>query len=243
MKLNQIVLQESQVEITREHVDAWTSAIIDECEPFLNEGGSQITLYRGDDESQPFMAKRTPSNRKPKDIPPQLHRALDNWFENQFGIPYRSQSVFATGNRRQALEYGDVFLFYPIGQYSYLWGERPHGWDLFQTFKSTRFLEYIDTYHDQYGIDEDGLENSEIGGSINLDVLLQHYPNEISNAAMDFFKQNVTWNHNNDLDDAITDGGEIMFHCEEYFIVNANALSQHNLYGTFFDMLDYKFNK
>jgi len=65
------------------------------------------------------------SNRYPKDSPEEFHSFVDDAFNNEFGVRYRSNSVFVTGNRNVADDYGDhVFGIFPTGtNYSYAWSE------------------------------------------------------------------------------------------------------------------------
>ena len=43
--------------------------------------------------------------RRPRDIPLELHSELQKWFSEQFGIDYRGQALFCTGNLAVAQGY------------------------------------------------------------------------------------------------------------------------------------------
>lgn len=61
-------------------------------------------------------------DRRPSSTPSHIHRAVDNYFEDKFGIPFRSASVFAAGGRRiTASNYGKVHIIFPKGKFDFLW--------------------------------------------------------------------------------------------------------------------------
>ena len=59
-----------------------------------------------------------------------LHEEVDEYFFNNFGIKFRSQSVFCTGDIKSALEYGKVAIIEPIGDFQICWS--PKCYDLIE---------------------------------------------------------------------------------------------------------------
>jgi hypothetical protein len=59
-----------------------------------------------------------------------LHEKVDEYFFNQFGIKFRSQSVFCTGKIKSALKYGKVAVIEPIGRFEICWS--PKCYDLIE---------------------------------------------------------------------------------------------------------------
>jgi hypothetical protein len=60
--------------------------------------------------------------RRPRDTSIALHAAMGRWFNQKFGIDYRSKALFCTGSRKIASGYIDAHKFLievaPIGDYS-----------------------------------------------------------------------------------------------------------------------------
>lgn len=60
--------------------------------------------------------------RTPRDMPPTIHRVVNEWFVDRFGVGYREQSLFCTGNPAIAAGYlsglTSLITLEPIGDYS-----------------------------------------------------------------------------------------------------------------------------
>jgi len=74
-------------------------------------------------------------DRQPRDTPIENHQCADEWFRNEFGTRYRSQSVFVTGSLAVAgayAKYGKVtgstplavVRVLPLGPYSFCWSPK-----------------------------------------------------------------------------------------------------------------------
>lgn len=70
--------------------------------------------------------KATRKDRKPRFIPEDVHNEMDNVLYDMFGWYPRSNGVF-TGSEGVAREFATniskVYLFFPVGDYSYIWTE------------------------------------------------------------------------------------------------------------------------
>ena len=98
--------------------------IMQNCGPFLRQIKSLKTdiLYRGVngiDTSKLMVKLPCPVNRKPSDTWLSTHDAADQWFLDNTGIRYRSNSVFCTGDQYVASGYGDTFAIIPVGEFSF----------------------------------------------------------------------------------------------------------------------------
>ena len=51
-------------------------------------------------------------------------RDIDNVFDEDFGVRPRTQGAFTTGSYADAGTYGKPYLFFPIGEYKYIWSDR-----------------------------------------------------------------------------------------------------------------------
>lgn len=104
--------------------------ILKDCQFFLRESKFDPehpfyhALFRGiktDHDDEILRKWKVDDSRQPKDMPLVLHDTLDDFFEEEFGVRFRSESVFATGSTQMAWEYGKVYLVFPIGHFEYIW--------------------------------------------------------------------------------------------------------------------------
>jgi hypothetical protein len=74
--------------------------------------------------------------RKPVTTPLGVHQACDAWYQARFHSPFRSGSLFGTGNLEQAKKYLDkqavLLKFWPIGPFKICYS--PLVYDLFEHF-------------------------------------------------------------------------------------------------------------
>lgn len=118
----------------RKKIDAATAAQIikRDCAYFLKNSGfdpadvERTAIFRGSDNisTEPGELKAIPvnKNRRPLTTPMAIHQAADEYMEKQFGVKFRSQSVFVTPDSGIAEEYGrGTYLVFPIGEFKYLW--------------------------------------------------------------------------------------------------------------------------
>lgn len=111
-----------------------------ECQPFLKDlkKASPINnlLYSGRKEKTLEAFRGTVrKNRVPKDTPLSIHNWLDSWFEENFGIKARSNSLMAVGDTSVAKGYGNLYAIFPIGNYEIIWS--PEISDLYTEFRGS----------------------------------------------------------------------------------------------------------
>ena len=101
--------------------------------PYLKELEREFKGYKkgsmfflsGRTNNKDVFKRKIRKNRSPKDMPEDAHESLDDGFYDEFGVHYRSNAVFVTGNFNTADSYGDnVYMIFPIGQYSYAWSNQ-----------------------------------------------------------------------------------------------------------------------
>lgn len=101
-----------------------------DCMPFIKEmkaNNLQGWFYRATDNYYNFISKpiKPRKDRRPRNTVKELHNYLNMWFKKKFGWKPRSEGVFASSDRNQ-LEflYGEPFLFFPIGNYKYVYNPK-----------------------------------------------------------------------------------------------------------------------
>jgi len=81
----------------------------------------------------PYVA----NERRPRDTPVELHSLTNNWFEKQFGLRFRSRTLFCSGNKEMAREYCDenhgLISIRPVGEFKLCYS--PNCADLYRHFQ------------------------------------------------------------------------------------------------------------
>ena len=111
-----------------DNIPAARKAIEKDCQKYLKESGGKTfdernVLFRGKhgwDGNSLWKVRSRGRPRQPKDTPQILHRMANIAFKKEFGWPVRD-GVFTTSNSYMASDYGRVGVFYPIGNYKYVW--------------------------------------------------------------------------------------------------------------------------
>lgn len=108
-------------------------AIKDHCSWFINESAGK-PMFRGIPKKRVIAGKLEninttkiswtphPSDRKPKDSDPAFNFIMNSMIDAGFGIEnIRRKSFFATGNKAQAIVYGEVMFCLPKGKPKWMW--------------------------------------------------------------------------------------------------------------------------
>lgn len=142
-----------------------------------------------------IFKKKVRKERKPMDTIPELHRIVDDWFEEEMGIRARSEAVFCFGEsgRKNASEYGSLAVILPIGKFTYVWS--PEVADLYEDV-----LKKLQTHNRE-------IRPAYVGPTGKPDVEAIH---EVMN------KLGYTING---FDKACQAAVEIMIDCDEYYVI------------------------
>lgn len=121
-------------------------SIVKDCKPYIKENPrivepnayifSGISLWRGyRKKPDPFLKVVPRKNRKPVDVPEDVHNRLNKLLYKKFGWHVRSEGVFATGDKFVAGCYGSgEYIMFPIGKYKYVWS--PKVFDMWEDLKT-----------------------------------------------------------------------------------------------------------
>ena len=175
-----------------------------EAKPFIDKSEGGGLLVRGTDHKPPTLARiKLPSgrevdvgitavrkDRRPMDVPSDVHSKTDDWMNETFGIRGRSQTAFVFGEHRasDAKSYGELYAVIPQGDFKFLWS--PKVTDMFDYYQYKGFGERVRGLH---GADKDT--------AIELELLNMEYTDT-------------------DLRRAIKSGNEIMIECQHLLLVN-----------------------
>ena len=92
-----------------------------DCKPFLTDWRKLKTdkfLMSGRKDDTFFTKKKVRKNRKPKSTPLSIHKLMNHWFHEKFGVKSRSNAVFCSFNEKLSNYYGKLFSIFPIGKYN-----------------------------------------------------------------------------------------------------------------------------
>jgi hypothetical protein len=102
-----------------------------------------------------FKRKKVRTDRKPKDTPIDIHKWIDDWFYEKFGIRVRSNCIFVSFDYEVANDYGDPCYIIPIGRYI--------------TIASSIYTDlYNDILQDRLNIGYEKIEKSELISYLKL---------------------------------------------------------------------------
>lgn len=91
------------------------------CAPFLK--ATNKMFFRGAEKYVDFMRYPVRQDRAPRDMPMELHEAIDDAFVRRFGWKARSSGAFACQERDETLNYGQPYMFFPIGNFKFVYSD------------------------------------------------------------------------------------------------------------------------
>ena len=153
-----------------------------DCGKFLKEirYGRHGFLYRGRGDLQietyKKFASRVESGRRPMNTDPSMHNHLNKKFKDMFGWNVRD-GAFASFSKEAAEFYGAVYLFFPIGDYKYVWS--PTICDLFARLPGAGKF-YPWTEQEQKDQIDKLLSDYKDTGLLEAAINVRHLSNEIS---------------------------------------------------------------
>ena len=108
-------------------------AIKTHCQPYLKEIDNNIEqhkMYRGmrGTDDVVMTGRVRLDGRDPMSTGRDVHRYINRYFQVRYGEQFRN-SMFASGKADFAKDYGDLFLVFPRGEFTFIWS--PHVIDMF----------------------------------------------------------------------------------------------------------------
>lgn len=131
-KFNQFIFENNDISNDPEQVIQYIKT---NCSSFLSVVGTQ-NLYRGFAEStmpkEDVIVLSPRTDRKPKDTALIIHNAIEKLLREEGFKATRSNSFFTTSNKIDAMEYGEIFVCFPLNGFSFTWS--PVLGDLYNSF-------------------------------------------------------------------------------------------------------------
>lgn len=199
---------------------------------FLNEVSAPYKIpLRGIQTPPPLLRiYQTRVDRRPKDSIPALHTKLDNLLAEEFGIKYRSTSVFTTSNQQVAFEYGYPTFALPLDDFKFCWS--PVSDDALSHFSLRGFLRFVES---------DGNDAAKAKFK-SEGISVRHFAPEATNHVVQSFiaagdtdvaplfdrwvetRYREARYQETDYSAAHKAGHEVMWHCSEVAIIRADPL-------------------
>lgn len=190
----------------------------------LSKSNFAYFIYRASKKTVGTIEKITPrNNRIPKDMPTKLHNLIDNLFKKKFGWKARSVGVFAASQYFNNFnEYGTEYLFFPIGQFKFVWS--PEIKDLYEMFDWDTLSYYKggDVKKEVLYNDYNNYLDLHPGEDMEYDEYIDKHEKIIDNAMKTRINDLVKTYTDKDLTKALEKGHEIMFKCDKYYLVWPN---------------------
>jgi hypothetical protein len=180
-----------------------------DCKPFLNEHFKSKTsmglLYRGSSSKSVKDIRKinVRKNREPRDVNILIHNIFNDLFQEKFGWKARSEGVFVVANKKYSSIYGKSHIFFPIGNYEYLWN--PDITDLFgKLLRDPEIRKAITGFVDLYGKSK----------KEQLEELLEIKKKDFKRIVDGYINYNLIWliEHSSP--------NEIIFKCDKYYLIN-----------------------
>lgn len=188
------------------------------CEPWVNATDGMISgfVWRGIKTAgrTDAFVRKTRTDRKPLHTTDELHIAFNTMLEIAGSKANRTNSAFVTNRLDQASGYGDVYAYFPIGNFDYAWSPRFGDWTSGINYRelALRYLKLSPELRqtiktiDSWRVGD--VLISEFGQTVFQDK--RHYD---VNAIKNDFKANEG------LREAIDSGHEIMIRTDKYLLV------------------------
>lgn len=203
-----------------------------DCQPFLKElKKTERFLYSGRNQDDRYLNFKIRKNRYPRDTASEIHELFDEHFKKKFGIKLRSESMFVSGDTKQADAYGYIYYVFPKGKYGLYYNTRIH--DLWTGLQGAIKQEKTEMhpsliYNLKYDMHTDQLvtfsewdapnSKDEYDGFTNVKEWYSHFIGKIVNK----YKKG-------DLKGAIIFKGEVMLVCDSVYLLRESEFDKKEL--------------
>lgn len=177
-----------------EDIDLLTKEIKEKCQPFIKAAGN-LPMFRCMVPPENYIRK-VRKDRQPQNSLPFDHDVMNAWFDENFGVKHRSESLFVAGGSKidelTELYHDTYYGVFPIGDFKFVWS--PEYFDVWAE---------LDTSYPQ------STRNDEEKANRKQQVLKILTNGKYSDK---------------DLQSALRSGNEMMIECDEYVIVPADMM-------------------
>lgn len=204
-----------------------------DCSKWLKEvkNPSKSLIYRGSKSvslgKNLLTKKSVRTDRSPKDTPKKMHDYIDNWFNKKFGIKFRSQALFVSGDKDIANQFGKVWIVFPINDYDYLWS--PFFKDMTEDIDDA-IMTRVKKLFNSYELSKEDFEYIQKYGSYASISIYR------GNEILDYVLDKAEYKMNLNLTAAIKQGLEIMIYTDEYYMLG--PLNEQNNNDKIYEILD-----
>lgn len=186
-----------------------------DCEPFIKKirgiSARHLPMHGLKTVLDTWEIKRLTQREKPRDMPIEMHNAIDDYFEARFGWRARSQSIFTVGDYDKAKKYGrEVALCFPIGEnFQTLWGKDIK--DLYNWLFRKKILQ------------------DEFGNPIYVfkDEMVKMIPSKIEKTIAELKK--VRWYYNEMIKEGYESRNEVLVNADKVYIISTFAKENYDM--------------
>ncbi len=208
MKINEVApIYPKQLHVSE---DKLITIIKTHCSEFIPTLLSSGPLYRGiTNEYIPIFIASARDYRRPKDTYIKYQEAIDNKLKDAGFTALRGNSIFVTGEKYAALNYGSVYYIFPLNGFTCTWGL---SYDLTSDFAlNAENWNYCEEMDELQPTDE------QIKKSLKTSHHRMYF--DLQELTLEEFVKKYEFHNNEYLGDAITTGREIYIR-GQYIAVN-----------------------
>jgi len=231
---------------SEEDIPKFIKGIKSDCLPFIKEMEDNWKtypkfLYRGM-KSGEYLSKHTVRNdRRPLHTPKEIHDLVDINMKKKFGWKPRSEGLFVTPSKDEALGYGPAYYIFPIGNYKYIWSPYIEDFyvDLRSKFPSWMLNKdkHIKELNVRWEWKFDDKRKNDLRVKNNITWLTSKTKEEyIAKSIEDrermignFIKSYVMQCIDYDLERALNISNEVMFKCDKYYAMYSTYMEPKDL--------------
>lgn len=161
-------------------------------------------------------------DRKPVGTPLSIHNTANDFFTKEFGVPVRSQALFASGCRMQADEYGTPYCIIPKGKFSFYWSPK--------VYDFTVTMDTIFEESEEYRRHQEKIAQLQAQGMYGQDAKLYRHSSNVwgeRNKDLIMSRLKDLGYRDTNLEQAIESGNEIAFVCDEVFVLEQETLNEY----------------
>lgn len=194
------------MELMPYELDDFAERVMRECSNYLDNRDEFTNLYRGmHGAATDTVHYDVPIRRKDLYGDPALMQALSKQMKQDGFSATRTNSIFATSDPEWAIQFGDVFVVYPVGSYA-------------MTFFDAQQMPYgADLGNNRWATGTISAHRSEFPSELDDKQIIQQYPDQIAEMFWNDYGQ--LFENSTSVFDAYDLGSEVMIAGSNYHAV------------------------
>ncbi len=185
------------------------------CKPYFKRFKKEkLILYSGRKRLNTWFEGKIRKNRKPLDMPEELHELTNNHFEKKFGVSLRSECLFAYELLGYTSHYGNPYIILPIGNFDIYW--------------HPQIIDFFGELDDKLSNEFDGLQLMSLNMR-DIDYTILEFLDKEIKIIVDKYVKNKP---------PVKKGIEIMIHGDKYYALSTRWINPNNYMDKIWEMFN-----